>query len=101
MVSFLKKRYLSNKKVPCFNFVFYDAILFGSVIIVLAFPSFPHELIIYLINYEIIFLHIWLCNYYYLIYHKERVAPKGQSVHKDASLQIQYTTIRSTKQNDL
>ena len=40
--------------------------------------------------------------YYYLIYHKERVTPKGQSLHKGASLQIQYT-IHSytyyTKQN--
>ena len=26
---------------------------------------------------------------YYLIYHKERVAPKGQSLHRSASLQIQ------------
>ena len=28
-------------------------------------------------------------NYYYLIYHKKRVAPKGQSLHRSASLQIQ------------
>ena len=33
-------------KFPCFNFVFYEVISFGSVIIVLAFPNLPHELII-------------------------------------------------------
>ena len=27
--------------------------------------------------------------YYYLIYHKERFAPKGQSLHRGASLQVQ------------
>ena len=48
---FLKKLgYLSNKEVflkfPCFNFVFYEVISFGSVIVDLAFPSLPHELII-------------------------------------------------------
>ena len=49
MASFLKKLgYLTNKKVfkNFIVFVFYEVISFGSVIIVLAFPSLPHELII-------------------------------------------------------
>ena len=58
---------VSNKKVffkiPCFYFPLYEVLSFGIVSISLALPNFP--LINYLIIYEIIFLYIWLYNYYY------------------------------------
>ena len=68
MVSFLNKlKYLSSQSVlcqiHCIDFLFQQDLSFGGIPIKILFVVFEYELINYLINYEIIILYNWLCNY--------------------------------------